>query len=137
MPVMGKVLEAYSADKPVYDVTMDDWRVHDGVDLAGTVGTAVKACASGTVSDIKIDDMLGQEVVIDHGNGLKSLYANLSTQVTVKKGQTIEVGNTIGCIGQTAEAEIAEAPHLHFEMLKNGSDIDPLAELGSNASDQD
>lgn len=129
MPVSGSVLTAFSANKPVYDKTMDDWRVHDGVDITGTEGTPVKACASGTVSEVKVDDMLGQEVIIDHGNGLKSIYANLTNQVTVKKGQKVEVGDTIGAIGETAQAEIAESPHLHIEMTRNGKYIDPLAEI--------
>jgi murein DD-endopeptidase MepM/ murein hydrolase activator NlpD len=130
MPVEGTILTAYSGSNPVFDKTMQDWRVHDGVDIAGAEGTPVKACASGTVSEVKIDDMLGQEVVIDHGNGLKSIYANLTNQVTVKKGQHVDVGDTIGCIGDTAQAEIAVAPHLHFEFTKNGNDVDPLAQIG-------
>lgn len=129
MPVTGSVLTAFSGDKPVYDKTMDDWRTHDGVDLAAAEGTPVKACAAGTVSDVKIDDELGQEVIIDHGNGLKSIYANLTNQVTVKKGQGVEAGDTIGCVGETAESEIAVAPHLHFEMTKDGTEIDPLSQI--------
>lgn len=129
MPVSGSVLTAYSGDKPVYDKTMDDWRVHEGVDIAGAEGTPVKACASGTVVAVKVDDMLGQEVVIDHGNGLESIYANLTNQVTVKKGQKVDVGDTIGAIGETAQAEIADSPHLHFEMTRKGTSIDPLGEI--------
>lgn len=129
MPVTGSVLTSFSGDKPVFDKTMNDWRTHDGVDIAATEGTPVKACASGTVSDVKVDDEMGQEVVIDHGNGLKSIYANLTNQVTVKKGQSVDAGDTIGCVGETAESEIAVAPHLHFEMTKNGSNIDPLTQI--------
>ena len=127
MPVSGSVTTAYSGDNPVFDKTMGDWRVHDGVDLSATEGTPVKACAAGTVSDVKVDDMLGQEVIIDHGNGIKSIYANLASQVTVKKGQQVDVGDTLGAIGETATAEIAITPHLHFEITKSGTDVDPLA----------
>jgi murein DD-endopeptidase MepM/ murein hydrolase activator NlpD len=127
MPVSGSITTAYSGDKPTFDKTMNDWRVHNGVDIAAAEGTAVKACASGTVSDVKIDDKLGQEVIIDHGNGIKSLYANLTSKVMVKKGQQVDVGDTIGAIGETAQSEIAITPHLHFEITKNGTDVDPLA----------
>lgn len=128
MPITPiRVTTAYSGDKPVFDKTMGDWRVHDGVDIAASEGTPVKACASGKVSDIKDDYMMGEEVIIDHGNGVQSLYANLTRQVTVKKGQEVEVGDTIGAVGDTAEAEIAVEPHLHFEIMKNGVDVDPLA----------
>ena len=101
--------------------------MHNGVDLAAKEGTPVKACASGTVIEVKVDDMLGQEIVIDHGNGIKSIYANLSNQVNVKKGQSVEVGSTIGAVGETAQAEIALTPHLHFEITRNEKQIDPLA----------
>jgi murein DD-endopeptidase MepM/ murein hydrolase activator NlpD len=129
MPVSGAILTQFSGDEPTYDQTMGDWRVHDGVDIAGAQGTPVKACAAGTVTQVKVDDMLGQEVVIDHGNGIVSTYANLTNQVTVKQGQHVDAGDTIGCIGNTAQAEIALAPHLHFEISKNGVDVDPLAQI--------
>lgn len=132
MPVSGSILTAFSGDKPVFDKTMNDWRTHDGVDIAAAEGTPVKVCAAGTVSEVKIDDEMGQEVVIDHGNGLKSIYANLTNQVTVKKGQSVDAGDTIGCVGETAQSEIAVAPHLHFEMTKNGTDIDPLSQISGN-----
>jgi murein DD-endopeptidase MepM/ murein hydrolase activator NlpD len=132
MPVTGSVTTAYSDDNPIYDKTMDDWRVHNGVDLAAKEGTPVKACASGTVIEVKVDDMLGQEIVIDHGNGIKSVYANLSNKVNVKKGQSVNVGDTIGAVGETAQAEIALTPHLHFEMTKAGRQIDPLKQISGD-----
>lgn len=127
MPVAGSVITAYSADKPVYDKTMGDWRVHDGVDISANEGTPVKACAAGVVSEIRTDDMLGQEIIITHAGGLKSIYANLTSQVTVKKGQHVDVGDTLGAIGETAQGEVAVKPHLHFEMTRHGVDVDPLA----------
>lgn len=126
MPVAGSVTTAFSGDTPIYDKTMCDWRTHNGVDIAAAEGTPVKACASGTVTDVSVDDMYGQQITIDHGNGIKSRYANLSSQVNVKKGQEVKVGDTIGSIGETAQAEIAVTPHLHFEMTKNGKQVDPL-----------
>ncbi|HEX2938657.1 MAG TPA: M23 family metallopeptidase [Ruminiclostridium sp.] len=126
MPVSGSITTAFSGDKLTYDKTMGDWRTHNGVDIAASEGTPVKACASGKVTDVKVDDLLGQEVVIDHGNGYVSIYANLASQVNVKKGQAVNVGDTIGAVGETAQSEIAITPHLHFEMQKNGADVDPL-----------
>jgi murein DD-endopeptidase MepM/ murein hydrolase activator NlpD len=133
MPVAGSVTTAYSGDKPIFDKTMGDYRVHDGVDIAAAQTTPVKACASGKVIEVKQDDMLGQEVIIDHGSGIKSIYANLTSQVTVKKGQQVEVGDTIGAIGETAIAECAVTPHLHFEITKNGKDVDPLAVISGQS----
>jgi murein DD-endopeptidase MepM/ murein hydrolase activator NlpD len=104
---------------------MDDYRVHDCIDIAASVGTPVKACADGTVLDVKVDDMLGQEVIIQHGGGITSIYANLTNQVNVKKGQKVEAGDVIGAVGQTAQSEIALVPHLYFAMQKNGTYVDP------------
>jgi murein DD-endopeptidase MepM/ murein hydrolase activator NlpD len=109
---------------------MEDYRVHDGIDIAANQGTPVKACADGVVTDISVDDMLGQTVTITHGGGLVSVYADLTTGITVKKGQTVEAGDVIGAVGQTAKCEIALVPHLHFAMLKNNQSVDPLATMG-------
>ncbi|HEX3026136.1 MAG TPA: M23 family metallopeptidase [Clostridia bacterium] len=130
LPVQGSVITKYSPDTPLYDKTMDDWRVHDGVDIASDQGTPVKACADGTVTAVTKDAILGQVVEITHGGGLKSLYANLSTNVTVKKAQKVEAGQVIGCVGQTAQGEISLVPHLHFAMTKNGNYVDPLITIG-------
>lgn len=130
MPFAGKVVNQFSGDTLVSDVTMGDWRTHNGVDLGAAQGTPVKACANGKVTDVRVDAMLGQVVEIDHGSGIKTLYANLTNQVTVKKGQTVEVGNVIGTIGDTAQGEVALTPHLHFEMTVNGKQVDPLAKIG-------
>lgn len=130
MPFAGKVVNQFSGDKLVSDVTMGDWRTHNGIDLGGAAGTPVKACASGKVTDVRVDDFLGQVVEIDHGSGVKTLYGNLTNQVTVKKGQTVEVGNVIGTIGDTAQGECALTPHLHLEMTVDGKQVDPLARIG-------
>jgi murein DD-endopeptidase MepM/ murein hydrolase activator NlpD len=130
LPIEGNIITDYSSQTPIYNKTMDDWRVHDGIDIAGNIGTPVKACADGTVSDVKIDDMLGQEVIIQHGGGVMSVYANLTNQVQVKKGQKVETGEVIGAVGQTATGEISLVPHLHYAMLKNGQYADPLITMG-------
>lgn len=132
MPVSGTVITAYSGDKPVYDKTMDDYRIHDGIDIAANAGTPVKACADGVVSDIVNDDMYGETVTIKHGGGIVSVYSGLTPAVTVKKGQTVESGDVIGAVGQTAKCEIALTPHLHFAILKDNAYVNPLVTMGKN-----
>lgn len=131
MPVTGDIITAYSPTTPIYDKTMDDWRVSDCVDIAADEGAPVKACADGTVLDVKVDSMLGQEVIIQHSGGLQSIYANLSDQVAVKKGQKVQAGTVIGAVGQSAQSEISLVPHLHFEMMQNGQPVDPLVTIKS------
>lgn len=129
MPVTGDVITAYSPNTPVYDKTMDDWRVSDNVNIAADEGAPVKACADGTVLEVKVDSMLGQEVIIQHSGGIQSIYANLSDQVAVKTGQQVQAGTVIGAVGQSAQSEISLVPHLHFAMMKNGQPIDPLVTI--------
>lgn len=134
MPVQGTIITPYSNGNPVLDKTTDDYRAHDAIDISAPEGTPVKACGDGTVTDVKIDDsdnMLGQMVIIDHGNGLMSIYANLTNQVTVKKGQHVSAGDAIGCVGGTAQGESAIASHLHFAMQKNGIYVDPVATINA------
>ena len=132
MPVEGTIVTAYSSDKPVYDKTMDDYRIHDGIDIAANAGTPVKACADGVVSDVTNDDMYGETVTIKHGGGIVSVYSDLTTAVTVKKGQSVESGDVIGAVGQTAKCEVALTPHLHFAMLKDNAYVNPLVTMGKN-----
>ena len=84
------------------------------------------ACAKGTVSQVTTDDMMGVTVTIDHGQGMESVYANLSDAVNVQEGTEVEAGTVIGTVGTSAISESAGASHLHFAMREYGVSIDPL-----------
>lgn len=124
-PVNGSILSGYSVEALAYDVTMGDWRTHAGIDIAAPVGTQVMATAAGTVTSVCEDDLLGTTILIDHGNGLTSLYANLTAVPAVKAGESVSTGTVIGAVGRTASAESSLEPHLHFAMLKNEKPVDP------------
>ena len=85
----------------------------------------VKASADGTVKSIKNDPRYGITVVIEHANGYNSVYSNLLTAEFVKECESVKQGQTIGTVGNTATFEIADNPHLHFEILKNNENVDP------------
>ena len=124
-PLNGPVLTACSVDKLVYDVTMDDWRVHDGVDISAKPGTTVLAACSGTVLAVEDDPMMGTTVTIGHDGGYQTTYANLQTQPTVEAGDTVSAGQIIGAVGTTATAESGQSPHLHLSVSKDGDAVDP------------
>ena len=90
-------------------------------------GDPVIASDSGTVSAIEEDPLWGVTVTIDHGNGIITRYCNLNSGVTVQAGQQISSGEEIGAVGETADIETSDESHLHFEVLKNGSYVDPLS----------
>lgn len=125
-PVEGTVDRGFSLEVFAYDATMGDWRTHDGLDIAAEPGSAVGACASGTVESVETDDMLGVTVTVDHGAGLKSVYANLDEAVDVDVGDPVEAGTVIGTVGTTAISESAGPSHLHFAMKEYGVAVDPL-----------
>ena len=124
-PVNGTIIGDYSVEALVYSETMGDWRTHEGVDLAVTLGTRVIATADGTVSALYQDDFMGTVVEIDHGNGLVSRYASLAEVPTVSVGDAVRTGTVIGSVGTTAAAESGLPAHLHFAMYQDGDPVNP------------
>lgn len=94
-------------------------RPHDGLDLRVGSGTSVKAAASGKVVETPYDDTgYGNYIVIDHGTGVETLYAHLST-FKVRQGDSVKQGDEIALSGDTPGYPYSTGPHLHFEVLRN------------------
>ena len=119
------ITKEYSGNTLVYSQTLDDWRIHNGIDVSAKVGDKVFAGFDGVVEDITTDPILGITIVIDHNNGYKSVYANLSSDEMVKKGQSVKQGDVISGVGTSAIGETMESTHLHIEVIKNGEHINP------------
>ena len=130
-PVMGEIERKYAVETLAYDVTMKDWRTHDGIDVLADKGTVVRAASDGTVESITQDDLYGTTVTIDHGNGLKSTYSNLADKPTIKQGDTVSSGDVIGSVGATALCEVGQGSHVHIAMSKDGNSVDPTEYLPS------
>ena len=96
-----------------------------GVDIKADKTTVVKAAEAGTIKSIKNDPRYGLTVVIDHGNGYESIYANLLTSEFVVENEKVKKGQSIGTVGNTAVFEVADEPHLHFEIQKDSIQVDP------------
>ncbi len=128
-PASGSLQKGYSEDVLVFSATMNDHRIHLGLDISGKVGDPVYALTDGTVEKVFSDPFMGKTVVISHGNGLKSYYMNLSEEIPtgITEGATVTGGSIIGAIGETAIAECADSPHLHFEIRVNDMRSDPAA----------
>jgi len=124
-PLNGSVSLPYAVESLVYDKTMADWRSHKGLDIAADLGTKVCAAARGTVTELYDDPLYGTTVVVDHGEGLKSLYRNLAATPTVTVGTPVAAGDVLGAVGATALAEAGDVRHLHFEMELDGESVDP------------
>lgn len=125
-PLEGDAVSAYAMEALAYNETTRDWRVHDGIDLAGEAGAQVRAAADGTVYTVYEDDAMGVTVVLRHTGGYATTYSSLSQDVRVKAGDTVTRGQVLGAIGETALVENAEGPHVHFSVSCSGSSVDPL-----------
>ena len=101
---------------------------HKGLDMASHKGNIIRVCADGKVTRAKWMTGYGQILEIDHGNGFKTKYAHLN-KMYVKKGQNVLKGDKIGEVGSTGRST---GPHLHYEVLFNGINVDPGAFITAN-----
>jgi murein DD-endopeptidase MepM/ murein hydrolase activator NlpD len=104
---------------PIYKVR----KLHTGTDFSAPTGTPIYATGDGKVSTYKRSRAgYGNHIVIDHGYGYQTLYAHMS-KVDVKRGQKVKRGDVIGYIGSSGRST---APHLHYEVIKDGRKINPI-----------
>lgn len=104
---------------PIYKVR----HFHTGIDFTAPRGTEIYATGDGKVADVIMKKRgYGYHIIIDHGYGYKTLYAHMS-KFNVKRGQAVKRGDVIGYVGSTGTST---APHLHYEVIKNGEKINPM-----------
>ena len=124
-PVEGEVVREYAKDNLIYSETLKEWVTHMGIDIKADKTTVVKAAEEGTIKSIKNDPRYGLTIVIEHENGFQTVYSNLLTSEFVVENEKVEKGQSIGTVGNTAPFEIADEAHLHFEIVKDGLQVDP------------
>jgi murein DD-endopeptidase MepM/ murein hydrolase activator NlpD len=125
VPVFGTAYTEFSEDALVYSKTLDQWSTHVGLDIKAEEGSPVRAAMDGVVEELVNDPQLGMTIIISHGGGVQTKYINLSTLDLVTVDQKIKKGDVISGVGKTALYEIADDPHLHFEVIREGKNIDP------------
>jgi len=125
VPLEGRVVKQFSNEVPIYSQTLDEYIVHNGIDIQAPADTQVLAAGEGTITKVYNDDKLGITIEISHGNGIVTKYSNLSTTKMVEEGDVVKKGQPISGVGSSSLFESLESPHLHFEVLKDGVAIDP------------
>lgn len=127
MPVSGELSVDFSDSIPVFSQTMNDYRTHLGVDLSAPLGTEVVAVADGVITNVWNDPFMGTCVSIEHTGNAISVYKNLDPTVKdgIVIGTSVKSGDVIGAVGESAMNEIAEEPHLHYELKVDGKHVDP------------
>jgi murein DD-endopeptidase MepM/ murein hydrolase activator NlpD len=122
MPVSNRDLKQTASGwgmriHPIYKIP----RFHYGMDFTAATGTDVFATGIGVVKSASHETGYGNIVVIDHGYGYETFYAHLS-KINVQIGQKVNRGDVIGFVGSTGTST---APHLHYEVSKNGTKVNP------------
>lgn len=97
-------------------------REHEGLDIAVPSHSYIRAAGAGEVTEVGEDPVYGRFVVLDHGEGYRSLYGHAS-RILVEEGSRVRANEVIGLSGSTGRST---APHLHFEILHDGEAVDPL-----------
>lgn len=113
-----------------HNATLNCYYQHDGVDFSASVGAQVFAAEDGVVESIYKDDiLLGTQIVIDHGNDLKTTYTFVEEAEGLKVGASVKKGDVIGRVAEPTGKEYKDGAHLHFEVLENGKSVDPALHL--------
>jgi len=144
LPVKGSISVGHDPEMQVFSPTMQDYRVHLGIDINASIGAAVYAAADGKIEKIWQDPLMGTCLAISHSGGAVSYYKNLSETFAegIEVGAGVRSGQLLGSVGESAMIESSQEPHLHFEVTVAGLQEDPaklfdkdvLAELEEDSS---
>ena len=125
LPVANSTrIEDYSSTV-VFNSTLNRYSSHRAVDFFAPEGTLVVSVADGTVESVETTLLTGTTIVVNHGNGVKSIYNSVLDGDSVTVGQKISQGSVIGEVSVSNRQESKEGAHLHFSMTKNDQVVDP------------
>ena len=126
LPVDGtfNILKEYDGSTLQYNATLKQWRAHQAFSLGAEAGTSVVATYAGTIKSVT-STTYGTTVVLEHANGLSTVFKSLDKNVNVAPGDRVEKGQKIGTVGTTNSIEFTNTPHVRIEVLKDGELVNP------------
>ena len=135
LPVSGNLTREHDPSLQVFSPTMQDYRVHLGIDLSTKADAPVYAAADGKISKIWVDTLMGYCIAIKHSGDCVTVYKNLAETLPegIAEGVSVRSGQLIATVGESAMVEIADEPHLHFEMTVGDLAVDPLEYFDEDA----
>ena len=135
LPVSGTLTSKHDPELQVFSSTMQDYRVHLGIDIQTAENAPVYAAADGTVSKIWVDTLMGYCIAIEHSGDCLTVYKNLSATLPegIAEGVSVRSGQLIATVGNSAMVEVADEPHLHLEMTVADLAVDPLEYFDEDA----
>lgn len=128
LPVSGTLTNKHDPELQIFSPTMNDYRVHLGIDIQTEKNAPVYAAADGTVSKIWVDTLMGYCIAIKHSGNCVTVYKNLAATLPegIAEGTSVRSGQLIATVGNSAMVEVADEDHLHFEMTVSDLAVDPL-----------
>ena len=124
-PASGAVLIGYSMDQTVFFSTLEQYKYNPALIIGGEVGETISASAAGIVTNIEDTAQTGTTVTLDMGNGYSAVYGQL-TDVPLSVGDYVASGETVGILNEPTKYYSVEGPNLYFEILKDGTPVDPM-----------
>ncbi len=128
-PVLDPTAITDYSEQMVFNSTLNRYSAHKAIDFFAPEGTEVLAVYDGTVLSVENTLLMGTTIVIDHGDGLKSIYNSLEDGELVTVGQKVKKGDVIGAVSSSNKQEYKSGAHLHFEVIENDKVIDPVKYL--------
>ncbi len=131
-PVVGEVVLPYSNLLAIYDPTLEQFRTNEILSIQAVVGQDVKASAEGQVVEVSNDEVSGNYVTIQHGNGWSTTYGQLDSAINVKVGDVVETGFVLGKTTKPTKYSVALGDHVDFKITHNDKTVNPTSILVSN-----
>lgn len=129
-PILNaEISKNYSGTELQWNETLKQWEAHKAVDFKAQDNAKVYAAFNGKVAEITSNALVGTQITIEHDAGLKTVYSMLSPDTTVKVGDSVKTGDQIGVVTLATGIEEKDGAHLHFEVWKEGSKVDPSGYL--------
>lgn len=129
MPIENATEIGSYSEQMVFNSTLKRYSSHLAIDFFAPEGTNVLAVYDGTVESVNTEFLTGTTVIIDHGDGLKTVYNSLADGDSVTVGQQVKSGDVIGTVSASNRQEYTAGAHLHFQVTENGNIIDPVKYL--------
>lgn len=124
-PTIGEIGMDFSNDKLIFSSTLEEWIVHNGIDIINDKGTPVYAAKDGKIEKMYEDIKYGYTITISHDSGYITKYSGIAKNDSLKLGDSVKKGDLISKISEAHGFEMDEGSHLHFEVLKDGAYIKP------------
>lgn len=135
LPAEGLLGNEHDPSVQVFSNTLGEWRVHLGIDIMTDAAAPVYAAAKGKIKQIADDPMWGKCIWIEHDGDAVSIYRGLADTLAdgIEVGAKVNEDTVLGAVGEGGVLELADEPHLHFEMKVKGADVDPLEYFSKSA----